>query len=219
MILKPQLRFSQYLLPLKFLKRLTVKMNGYRLGNEMFMITCDSDSETQESWTDSTLHLMLKSSLVRLKHVLKKLYAYRLIAFGSPEEENHKTCFKKESVAKMWFEWDEHGGRQNFEMKTLDVKDCGDLFLETRHRCFIPEITAQEWAVFILLRSCFGMGRRRGFCNRGLGQQWPMRERPKAFATAEWAGDEWPRFRASSIAIRAKKNRDLGAFPTTGGCG
>ncbi|KAL2460103.1 SNF2 domain-containing protein/helicase domain-containing protein [Abeliophyllum distichum] len=160
--------FSQYLLPLKFLERLTVKMKGYRLGNEMFMITGDSDSETRESSMERfntspdarvffgsikacgegislvgasriiILDIHLNPSITRQAigrafrpGQLKKVYAYRLIASGSPEEEDHKTCFKKESIAKMWFEWDEHSGRQNFEMETLDVKECGDLFLET----------------------------------------------------------------------------------------
>ncbi|KAL2490683.1 SNF2 domain-containing protein/helicase domain-containing protein [Abeliophyllum distichum] len=62
---------------------------------------------------------------------VKKVYTYRLVASCSPEESDHITCFKKESIAKMWFEWDEYNGNQNFEMETVDVKDCGDLFMET----------------------------------------------------------------------------------------
>ncbi|KAL2469345.1 SNF2 domain-containing protein/helicase domain-containing protein [Forsythia ovata] len=62
---------------------------------------------------------------------VKKVYTYRLVASSSPEEYDHITCFKKESVAKMWFEWDEYIGHQNFEMETVNAKDCGDLFLET----------------------------------------------------------------------------------------
>ncbi|CAA2983412.1 CHROMATIN REMODELING 35-like isoform X2 [Olea europaea subsp. europaea] len=160
--------FSQYLLPLKFLERLTVKVKGYRLGNEMFMITGESDSETRESSMERfntspdarvffgsikacgegislvgasriiILDIHLNPSITRQAigrafrpGQLKKVYAYRLIASGSPEEADHKTCFKKESIAKMWFEWDEHSDRQNFEMETVDVKECGDLFLET----------------------------------------------------------------------------------------
>ncbi|KAL2490682.1 SNF2 domain-containing protein/helicase domain-containing protein [Abeliophyllum distichum] len=62
---------------------------------------------------------------------VKKVYTYRLVASSSPEEFDHMTCSKKESIAKMWFEWDEHNGHENFEMETVNVKDCGDLFLET----------------------------------------------------------------------------------------
>ncbi|KAL2477056.1 SNF2 domain-containing protein/helicase domain-containing protein [Forsythia ovata] len=131
--------FSQYLLPLKFLERLTVKMKGYRLGNEMFMITaCGEGISLVGASRIIILDIHLNPSITRQAigrafrpGQLKKVYAYRLIATGSPEEEDHKTCFKKESIAKMWFEWDEHSGRQNFEMETLDVKECGDLFLET----------------------------------------------------------------------------------------
>ncbi|KAL0384052.1 UNVERIFIED_CONTAM: protein CHROMATIN REMODELING 35 [Sesamum radiatum] len=62
---------------------------------------------------------------------VKKVYTYRLIASGSPEEVDHITCFKKESIAKMWFEWDQCSGHQNPEMETVDVNNCGDIFLET----------------------------------------------------------------------------------------
>ncbi|KAI3968843.1 hypothetical protein MKX01_028993 [Papaver californicum] len=37
----------------------------------------------------------------------KKVYAYRLVAADSPEEEDHHTCFRKELISKMWFEWNE----------------------------------------------------------------------------------------------------------------
>ncbi|KAL2468436.1 protein CHROMATIN REMODELING 35-like [Forsythia ovata] len=62
---------------------------------------------------------------------VKKVYTYRLVASSSPEEYDHITCFRKESIAKMWFEWDEFNGLQNYERETVNVKDCGDLFLET----------------------------------------------------------------------------------------
>lgn len=62
---------------------------------------------------------------------LKKVYTYRLVAADSPEEEDHKTCFKKELIAKRWFEWNECTGHQGFELETLDIKDSGDLFLES----------------------------------------------------------------------------------------
>ncbi|KAL3614039.1 hypothetical protein CASFOL_042113 [Castilleja foliolosa] len=62
---------------------------------------------------------------------VRKVYVYRLIASGSPEEEDHDTCFKKESIAKMWFEWDECRGTTKFDMETVDVNSCGDMFLES----------------------------------------------------------------------------------------
>ncbi|XP_022146198.1 protein CHROMATIN REMODELING 35-like [Momordica charantia] len=61
----------------------------------------------------------------------KKVFAYRLVAADSPEEEDHGACFKKELIAKMWFEWNEYCGYHDFEVETVDVKDCGDDFLET----------------------------------------------------------------------------------------
>ncbi|KAM7507256.1 hypothetical protein LguiA_017709 [Lonicera macranthoides] len=160
--------FSQYLLPLKFLERLTVKVKGWSPGKEIFMITGDSDSDVRESSMDrfnnsSDARVFFGSikacgegiSLVGASRIIildvhlnpsvtrqaigrafrpgqeKKVYTYRLVAAGSPEEEDHSTCFKKESIAKMWFEWNEYCGHLNFEMETANVKDCGDIFLET----------------------------------------------------------------------------------------
>ncbi|XP_073046778.1 protein CHROMATIN REMODELING 35 [Primulina eburnea] len=159
--------FSQYLLPLKFLERLTYKMKGYRIGIEMFMITGDSDAETRESYmekfnTSADARVFFGSikacgegiSLVGASRIIildvhlnpsvtrqaigrafrpgqvRKVYTYRLIASGSPEEADHSTCFRKESIAKLWFEWDEFNGHQNLEMETVNVNDCGDMFLE-----------------------------------------------------------------------------------------
>ncbi|CAI8607536.1 unnamed protein product [Vicia faba] len=61
----------------------------------------------------------------------KKVFVYRLVAADSPEEEDHTTCFKKELISKMWFEWNEYCGDRAFEVETLDVKECGDFFLES----------------------------------------------------------------------------------------
>ncbi|KAL1223360.1 Protein CHROMATIN REMODELING 35 [Cardamine amara subsp. amara] len=61
----------------------------------------------------------------------KKVHAYRLIAGSSPEEEDHNTCFKKEVISKMWFEWNEYCGYRNFEVETIDVDKAGDTFLES----------------------------------------------------------------------------------------
>ncbi|XP_030525344.1 protein CHROMATIN REMODELING 35-like [Rhodamnia argentea] len=60
----------------------------------------------------------------------RKVYAYRLVAADSPEEEDHVTCFKKELISKMWFEWNEYRGFQDFDVETVDAKECGDPFLE-----------------------------------------------------------------------------------------
>ncbi|XP_058744150.1 protein CHROMATIN REMODELING 35 [Vicia villosa] len=61
----------------------------------------------------------------------KKVFVYRLVAADSPEEEDHTTCFKKELISKMWFEWNEYCGDRAFEVETLDAKECGDFFLES----------------------------------------------------------------------------------------
>ncbi|XP_043710776.1 protein CHROMATIN REMODELING 35-like [Telopea speciosissima] len=61
----------------------------------------------------------------------RKVYTYRLVAADSPEEQDHLTCFRKELIAKMWFEWSECCGHQDFEMESVDVRECGDLFLES----------------------------------------------------------------------------------------
>ncbi|KAJ0943531.1 putative DNA helicase chromatin remodeling SNF2 family [Helianthus annuus] len=62
---------------------------------------------------------------------VRKVYTYRLVAAGSPEEKDHTTCYRKESIAKMWFEYNECCGKNDFEMEKIDIKDCGDRFLET----------------------------------------------------------------------------------------
>ncbi|XP_031132068.1 protein CHROMATIN REMODELING 35-like [Ipomoea triloba] len=160
--------FSQYLLPMKFLERLTVKLKGYSVGKEIFMITGDADSGMRESSmeqfnTSADARVFFGSiracgegiSLVGASRVLvldvhpnpsvtrqaigrafrpgqqKKVYTYRLVASGSPEEEDHSTCFRKESIAKLWFEWNEYDGHCDFQMEEVDVKTCGDMFLET----------------------------------------------------------------------------------------
>ncbi|XP_011037161.1 PREDICTED: SNF2 domain-containing protein CLASSY 3-like [Populus euphratica] len=61
----------------------------------------------------------------------KKVYAYRLVAADSPEEEDHNTCFRKEAIAKMWFEWNEYCGYQDFAVGTVELDDSGDHFLES----------------------------------------------------------------------------------------
>lgn len=61
----------------------------------------------------------------------KKVYTYRLVAAKTPEEEDHSTCFRKESIAKMWFEWNEFCGQQAFEMESVEINECGDPFLES----------------------------------------------------------------------------------------
>ncbi|KAM4089155.1 hypothetical protein ACB094_07G127700 [Castanea mollissima] len=160
--------FSQYLLPLKFLERLAVKMKGWSLGRELFVITGDSSSDHRE-WSmeqfnnSSDAKVFFGSikacgegiSLVGASRVIimdihlnpsvtrqaigrafrpgqkKKVFVYRLVAADSLEEEDHSICFKKELISKTWFEWDEHCGYRDFEVETIDVKKCGDLFLES----------------------------------------------------------------------------------------
>lgn len=160
--------FSQYLLPLKFLERLTMKVKNYSVGKEIFVITGDSDSEirdtSMEQFNNSSdarvffgsiracgegISLVGASRIIVLDTHLnpsvtrqaigrafrpgqeRKVYTYRLVASDSPEEENHLTCFRKESIAKLWFEWNGYQGQEDFQMETVDINDCGDSFLES----------------------------------------------------------------------------------------
>ncbi|XP_019171265.1 PREDICTED: protein CHROMATIN REMODELING 35-like [Ipomoea nil] len=161
--------FSQYLLPMKFLERLTINTKGYRTGNEIFSITGDSDSATRESSMEQfntspqarvffgsikacgegislvgasrviILDVHLNPSITRQAigrafrpRQAKIVYAYRLVGSGSPEEEDHSTCFKKESISKMWFEWNEYNGDPDFNMQPVDPQNCGDMVLEAQ---------------------------------------------------------------------------------------
>ncbi|CAN0890426.1 Protein CHROMATIN REMODELING 35 [Linum grandiflorum] len=60
----------------------------------------------------------------------KVVYVYRLIAGDSPEEEDYHTCFRKEVISKMWFEWNEFSGFQDFKVEAVEVQGCGDRFIE-----------------------------------------------------------------------------------------
>ncbi|XP_054777091.1 protein CHROMATIN REMODELING 35 isoform X2 [Prosopis cineraria] len=160
--------FSQYLLPLKYLERLTVKRKGWSPGKEVFVISGESSSEQRE-WSmerfnnspDAKVFFgSIKAcgegiSLVGASRIIildvhlnpsvtrqaigrafrpgqtKKVFAYRLIAADSPEQEDHDTCFKKELISKMWFEWNEYCGFRDFEVETIDVEQCGDFFLQS----------------------------------------------------------------------------------------
>ncbi|KAK7314244.1 hypothetical protein VNO77_39458 [Canavalia gladiata] len=160
--------FSQYLLPLKYLERLTMKWKGWSLGKEIFVISGESSSEqrewSMEKFNNSPdakvffgsikacgegislvgasriiiLDVHLNPSVTRqaigraFRPGQKKLvFVYRLVAANSPEEEDHCSCFKKELISKMWFEWNEYSGDRAFEVEAVDVKHCGDLFLES----------------------------------------------------------------------------------------
>ncbi|KAE8659466.1 serine/threonine-protein kinase AFC1-like [Hibiscus syriacus] len=160
--------FSQYLIPLKFLERLSVKMKGWQPGIQVFSITGESSSDHREWSMDrfnnspdakvffgsikacgEGISLVGASRIIILDVHLnpsvtrqaigrafrpgqkKKVYAYRLIAGDSPEEEDHSTCFKKELIAKMWFEWNKYCGNRVFDMETVDLNECNDLFLES----------------------------------------------------------------------------------------
>uniref|UniRef100_A0A2P2JIC5 Protein CHROMATIN REMODELING 35-like isoform X1 n=2 Tax=Rhizophora mucronata TaxID=61149 RepID=A0A2P2JIC5_RHIMU len=160
--------FSQYLIPLKFLERLTVKVKGWIPGKEIFVISGESSSDHRE-WSmerfnnspDAKVFFgSIKAcgegiSLVGASRIIildvhlnpsvtrqaigrafrpgqkKKVHAYRLVAADSPEEEDHSTCFRKETIAKMWFEWNEFCGPHNFKVVTVDPKQSDDLFLES----------------------------------------------------------------------------------------
>ncbi|XP_028186576.1 protein CHROMATIN REMODELING 35-like [Glycine soja] len=160
--------FSQYLLPLKYLERLTMKWKGWSLKREIFVISGETSSEDRE-WSmerfnnspDSKVFFgSIKAcgegiSLVGASRIIildvhlnpsvtrqaigrafrpgqkKKVFVYRLVSADSPEEEDHSTCFKKELISKMWFEWNEYCGDQAFEVEEVGVKECGDLFLES----------------------------------------------------------------------------------------
>jgi DNA repair and recombination RAD54-like protein len=160
--------FSQYILPLKLLERLSMRVKGWRPQKETFLITGDSNSEYREfsmerfnNSADAKVFFgSIKAcgegiSLVGASRILildvhlnpsvsrqaigrafrpgqkRKVYSYRLVAADAPEEEDHHTCLRKELISKMWFEWNESCGHTNFEMETLDAKDCGDPFLES----------------------------------------------------------------------------------------
>ncbi|KAI9123842.1 hypothetical protein K1719_005142 [Acacia pycnantha] len=160
--------FSQYLLPLKYLERLTVKRKGWSPGKEIFVISGESSSEQRE-WAMEQFNNSPNAkiffgsikacgegiSLVGASRIIildvhlnpsvtrqaigrafrpgqtKKVYAYRLIAADSPEQEDHDTCFKKELISKMWFEWNEYCGFRDFEVETVSVQECGDVFLQS----------------------------------------------------------------------------------------
>ncbi|WCJ40931.1 Protein CHROMATIN REMODELING 35 [Euphorbia peplus] len=61
----------------------------------------------------------------------RKVHVYRLVAGDSPEEEDHSTCFRKEAIAKMWFEWNEYCGYRDFQVETIELEECDDAFLES----------------------------------------------------------------------------------------
>ncbi|XP_065866946.1 protein CHROMATIN REMODELING 35 [Euphorbia lathyris] len=160
--------FSQYLPPLKFLERLTVKVKCWALGREIFVISGESTPEQRECSMDrfnnsSDAKVFFGSikacgegiSLVGASRIIildvhlnpsvtrqaigrafrpgqtKKVYVYRLVAGDSPEEEDHSTCFRKEAIAKMWFEWNEYCGYRDFQVETIDLEECDDPFLQS----------------------------------------------------------------------------------------
>ncbi|CAO2813836.1 unnamed protein product [Amaranthus hypochondriacus] len=65
----------------------------------------------------------------------KKVFTYRLVAADSPEEEDHTTCYKKELISKMWFEWDDFSKKKDLELKSIDLEDCDDNFLQSPLIC------------------------------------------------------------------------------------
>lgn len=159
--------FSQFILPLKVLERISMMRRGWRSGIELFTITGDSSSEHRESSMElfnnspdaKVLFGSIKAcgegiSLVGASRILildvhlnpsvtrqaigrafrpgqkKKVYTYRLVAADSPEEEDYQTCFRKEMISKMWFEWNVSCGHQDFKVTMVDADQCDDPFLE-----------------------------------------------------------------------------------------
>ncbi|KAK6916605.1 SNF2, N-terminal, partial [Dillenia turbinata] len=160
--------FSQFLLPLRFLERLVVKVRGWSLGKETFMFTGKLSNDHRElsmeqfnNSPDAKIFFgSIKAcgegiSLVGASRILildvplnpsitrqaigrafrpgqqKKVYAYRLIAADSPEEEEHNICHRKDLISKMWFEWQEHRSHKEFQVECVDVNECGDDCLES----------------------------------------------------------------------------------------
>ncbi|WCJ27885.1 Protein CHROMATIN REMODELING 35 [Euphorbia peplus] len=61
----------------------------------------------------------------------KKVFTYRLIADDSPEQEDYQTCLRKELISKMWFEWNEYSSNQEFDINSVDPKECEDVFFQS----------------------------------------------------------------------------------------
>lgn len=178
--------FSQYLLPLKFLERLTVKSMGYSLGKEIFIITGKSDPNLRDSYMERFNNSPLARvffgsikacgegiSLVGASRIIildihlnpsvsrqaigrafrpgqvKKVYTYRLLAAESPEVDDHLTCFRKETIPKLWFEWNGRLGEHDFEMQSVNLNNCGDMFLES------PRLSEDVVSVFKRLVKTF----------------------------------------------------------------
>ncbi|CAA6662769.1 unnamed protein product [Spirodela intermedia] len=143
--------FSQYILPLRFLERLFARIKGWRSGKEIFAISGDTNTERREWAMEQGISLVGASRVIILDVHLnpsvsqqaiarafrpgqtKRVFTYRLVAADSPEEKYHYSCFRKELIAKMWFEWDEHCGHRQFELESARVQDCQDLFLTHLH--------------------------------------------------------------------------------------
>ncbi|MCD7457504.1 hypothetical protein HAX54_035230 [Datura stramonium] len=117
--------FSQYLLPLKFLERLTVRTKGYNLGKEIFMITGDSDSESRES----SMERFNTSADARVFFGSIKACGEGISLVGYHDYHIDVHLNPSESIAKLRPE----GGvmSPDFEMETVDINNCEDLFLES----------------------------------------------------------------------------------------
>lgn len=63
----------------------------------------------------------------------RRVFAYRLVAADSPEEESYETCSRKEMISKMWFESNVGCGVRGdeFGFREVGVDHSGDVFLET----------------------------------------------------------------------------------------
>ncbi|KAF8690791.1 hypothetical protein HU200_041181 [Digitaria exilis] len=141
------LAFSQYIPPMKFLERLLVKVKGWHVGKEIFMISvlfgsikaCGEGISIVGASRVVILDVHLNPAVTRQAigrafrpGQQKEVFVYRLIAADSAEEKHHETAFKKEVIQKLWFEWSEHCTTEDFKLDQVDIDDSMDELLDTK---------------------------------------------------------------------------------------
>ncbi|KAL5074018.1 hypothetical protein RYX36_013002 [Vicia faba] len=57
----------------------------------------------------------------------RKVFVYRLVAADSPEEEDYNTCFNKELISNMWFEWNEYHGNLWHSVNSFGIARVAEL--------------------------------------------------------------------------------------------
>ncbi|KAF7146585.1 hypothetical protein RHSIM_Rhsim04G0037100 [Rhododendron simsii] len=125
--------FSKYLHPLKFLERLVVKVMGWSLGKEIFIITGDSNSENRE-WSMDCFNTSADArvffgSIKACGEGISLVGASRIIILDvhlnpSVTRQAIGRAFRPGQVKKVYTYIE-------FEMQSVNVNDCGDLFLES----------------------------------------------------------------------------------------